>query len=256
MRTAEVAVEHMLTGLLALCAFVLPFWEGGLPLVDSLTSPALVGVLGLAYPVGVIFDKVADVVLSPMEQWLRLYGVGTRSPTEDDASLDVDPFPQDVLEYNLRTEEHTRVEWMDSLRSRVRTCRGVAVLGAPASIGVASLVDTVGVGWPPIFAGLTLVLLLVAVGLGSVEGLKLRKTYEPEVERGDDRKKRRRGMAPYTGLLAMAAVYVMAQFYKSGIPAAPGLIAAGGLGLSVSALWAWWQITKTHMKFVQRTPRE
>ena len=60
MKTVEVAIEHVLAGVLALCAFVLPLF-GGLNINPQfLQTGALIGVLGIAYLFGVVFDKVHE----------------------------------------------------------------------------------------------------------------------------------------------------------------------------------------------------
>src|SRR5438034_6254538 len=135
MKTAEVAIEHILTGVLALCAFLLPFLSEFGIAGKVLQNEVLVGALGVAYLFGVAFDRLADTILSSMEHYLRLSladeYLGNKKPT-----LDGDPFPQDQLEFALRSQKSGRLEWMDSLRSRIRTSRGLCVLGAPAAMGL------------------------------------------------------------------------------------------------------------------------
>ena len=240
MKTAEVAIEHVLTGLLTLCAFVLPFLDStARPSGGSLTNSAIVGVLGLAYLVGVVFDKLADTMLSPLEQWIRLSLAG---PPESEAH---DPFPQDALEYALRAKGGTRVEWMDSLRSRIRTCRGLAVLGAPAALGVAAFLDPSAVWLPPIVAFATL-LLVIAAAMGE-KRFKLRRTDVPPDPKAPDGAVLRRAVVPY-GLLGSTAGLASIT-YLLRAPLA-GFVATAGLALSALALWAWARITETHMKFV------
>src|SRR5258705_12994449 len=107
MKTAEVAIEHVLTGVLALCAFLLPLLSGSSFNERMLESETLIGVLGMAYLFGVVFDKLADTVLSPIEQWLRL-GLANEFLEENGPRYNGDPFPQDVLEYSLRGDKNGR----------------------------------------------------------------------------------------------------------------------------------------------------
>ena len=72
MNTAQVSIELILAGILALCAFVLPFWKGESISPQLLQSEALIGFLGLAYLLGVVFDKLADTMLTPAEHYLRI----------------------------------------------------------------------------------------------------------------------------------------------------------------------------------------
>jgi hypothetical protein len=94
MKTAEVAIEHILTGMLALCAFVLPLVPHDI--FDKLRhqESLLVGVLGLAYLLGVAFDRLADSILSPMEDYLRL-SLANDFLTKNKPTYKGDPFPQD-----------------------------------------------------------------------------------------------------------------------------------------------------------------
>ena len=66
MKTAEVAIEHVLAGLLAICAFILPF----VPRTHDLKidNTEIVGVLGLAYMIGVVFDRVAETRVDALDE--------------------------------------------------------------------------------------------------------------------------------------------------------------------------------------------
>ncbi|HUE99679.1 MAG TPA: hypothetical protein VMN99_10520 [Anaerolineales bacterium] len=71
MKTAQISVELVLAGFLGFYAFVLPFFPGAVLNSDLLQNEALVGVLGPAYLLGVIFDKLADTLLNPREHYFR-----------------------------------------------------------------------------------------------------------------------------------------------------------------------------------------
>ena len=172
MNTAEVAIEHVLTGLLALCAFLLPLLSGLQFDEKLLGSEAFIGVLGLAYLFGILFDSLADTLLGPIEQRIRLrLATEFLEKSEDGTEVGYpgDPFPQDVLEFRLRGEQNARVDWMDSLRSRIRTSRGLAVFGFPAAMGIAIFLSAQHVGqvrwqwWPHLFVAFNLFLLSLAI---------------------------------------------------------------------------------------------
>lgn len=135
MNTAQVSIELVLAGILAICAFVLPFWRGADISQNLLQADWLVALLGIAYLFGVVFDKLADFILSPMEHYLRLQEADDRLK-QHSKSKHQDPFPQDKFEVRLRAAHDGRLDWMNSLRSRIRTSREVAVLGLPASLGI------------------------------------------------------------------------------------------------------------------------
>ena len=178
MKTAEVAIEHVLTGLLALCAFLLPLLSGLQVNEKLIQSEALIGVLGLAYLFGVVFDRLADTLLSPIEQRLRLR-LASESLKRNKAYRG-DPFPQDFLEFSLRGEQNGRVDWMDSLRSRIRTSRGLAVFGFPAAMGIAIFFSAEPVSqvrwywWPHLAVAINLVLLSTATAVSSIRHLRAR----------------------------------------------------------------------------------
>ena len=152
MKTAEVAIEYILAGLLALCAFALPFAkllkiDVSLGTDGALDTGAIVGVLGVAYLLGIVFDRAADTLLGPFEVELRIERAaelfGKAKGSGDD------PFPVADLLYKLRKEVNGNFEWLQSLRSRIRTTREFAVLGLPAILGIAVHINcTQKCSWP------------------------------------------------------------------------------------------------------------
>ncbi|MDX6382743.1 MAG: hypothetical protein QOK48_316 [Blastocatellia bacterium] len=261
MKTAEVAIEHILTGLLALCAFALPLFSGNNYLENVLTKePALVGVLGLAYLSGVVFDKLADTVLSPIEQYLRISLVSERlSERETTVTVD-DPFPQDELEFNLRGEKNGRVDWMDSLRSRMRTCRGLSVLGAPAAMGLAVFHYQKGVRaawmeWPHMAVALNLFLIFLSVTI--ISSRKPIKTKE--LPSGGQRTKdtaRARMMwlsIIYSLTLIISAITIWRVTPLPQSPAARAVFFVCSAVAIWMPIWVWYRITKTYLSFVYRS---
>jgi hypothetical protein len=269
MKTAEVAIEYMLTGLLALCAFGLPLLSK--PDLDQrlLQSGAIIGVLGMAYLLGVVFDKLADSVLSPIEQWLRLRQADENFKNTKKHS---DAFPQDALELTLRGEDG-RLEWMDSLRGRIRTTRGLAVLGLPAAMGIAIFQGFMkddgavsDVSWRWLLYTLVFVNLLFIVG--SIWRLKTKKfrtwfkfLKTRDLTKDDDtritqmRKAKQdmwRGIRLYVLMLLTSTVTVIiiaalrAAHFESVVIGMFGAVAA------LLALWTWYSITKTYISFISK----
>ncbi len=264
MKTAKVAIEHVLAGLLALCAFVLPLLSG---LGDDQKLPqseALVGVLGIAYLFGIVFDKLADTVLSPIDKWLRL-NMADDHLENSRTCFNGDPFPQDALEFSLRGDQDGRLEWMDSLRSRIRTSRGLAVLGLPAAVGIAihqsfekdHLVSLNWFGWPYSPVLINLLLIVGSIWLSSRRGFELPKTSdlcEDECKRNkqmiEARKKMLVGIFLYVVLLIACAVTVSTIAVTAHSKSA--VIGIFGTVATLAGLWTWRSITKTYMKFVQQ----
>lgn len=105
MKTTELFVEQTLTGFMILTAAAVPFleWETleELPEVD-LSSAA--GAIGVAYLLGVIFDRFADTLLERFNRWKRiLFAIELKE--ENKALSPDDPFPEDQLEIEVIYQE-------------------------------------------------------------------------------------------------------------------------------------------------------
>ena len=126
MKTTELFVEQTLTGFMILTAAAVPFlaWETleELPEVD-VSSAA--GAIGVAYLLGVIFDRFADTLLERFNRWKRvLFAIELKE--ENKALSPDDPFPEDQLEIEVIFQGDEAWEWMDYIRSRLRVARAMA----------------------------------------------------------------------------------------------------------------------------------
>jgi hypothetical protein len=263
-KTAEVAIEHVLTGLLALAAFGLPLLSGLCLDGKFPQGEALVGVLGLAYLFGVVFDKLADTILSPLEQWLRL-DQADKLLAADQPAYRGDPFPQDALEFSLRGEQDGRLEWMDSLRSRIRTSRGLAVLGLPAALGIAVFhhftndpagAQAMWARWPSALVVASLLFLVGSVGIAKRFKGDRTDTLKKDAE---DRKKQmrkatttRRRATACCALLLIPAVTVSAAGAWHTADREALVIGACGAVATLLGLWSWRRITGTYLAFIAR----
>lgn len=267
MNTAQISIKLVLAGILALCAFVLPLWSGKNLSTDLLQSEALIGILGLAYLVGVIFDKLADTILTPMEDFLRLKQAGKF--LDDNTNFKgKDPFPQNDLEYSLKKADDGRLEWMNSLKSRIRTSRELAVLGLPATMGVILYLGTAG-NWKYIPIALNLLLFIVTAWLESnisdedsrSHGVQKKRLKTRDVLKDEAARKKQLQLAGKHAQQASIPYYLLMAISTIGIGIAAALdpgntlsltIGAGGLIISLLALWACLRITRTYLKFVAR----
>ena len=132
MSTTEVVVEQVLTGALVLLIVAASFdstqWH---VVADLVRSPTIsVALIGLAYLLGVPFDRFADSILQDLEDrarlrfaWDRLEKQPVSSPLDD-----VDPFHESLLRVKLQQKgaEAPR-EHMEYLRTRMRIARALAV---------------------------------------------------------------------------------------------------------------------------------
>lgn len=277
MSTAQVSIELVLAGILALCAFILPFLGWQDLTTDLLQSNALIGVLGVAYLFGVVFDKLADTMLTPMEDQLRLKQAAKyldRKPKFKGK----DAFPQNKLEFRLRKAQDGRLQWMESLKSRIRTSRELAVLGLPAALGIIIYQDIIkeceadsgqlcSAGWIYAFIVLNLVLLVTAVWRESRRRDEDVSQNQQKVFRTDDlamdigerlrqlelaSKQMHMNAMPYYLMIANSTIGIVVLSMRNTGNSSIALIGAGGLILTLLSLWASLRITRTYMKFVAR----
>ena len=277
MNTAQVSIELILAGILALCAFVLPFWKGQSINPELLQSEALIGFLGLAYLLGVVFDKLADTMLTPAEHYLRIRQ-GAKFLDDHKNFKGKDPFPQNDLEFSLKKAKDGRLDWMNSLKSRIRTSRELAVLGLPAVMGLTiyeGVTRPCGANQPacaawwmylPVVLNLTLFIAMIWLesrtsdedSLGGKNQAKL-KTHQLSLDRDtrDAQVKQAERQAhtaslPYYLLLANSVITtgIIALFNLNNQIII--LLAVGGTIISLLALWSCLRITRTYLKFVAR----
>ncbi|MCC7118791.1 MAG: hypothetical protein IT310_09720 [Anaerolineales bacterium] len=277
MNTAQVSIELILAGILALSAFVLPFWKGQGIDPAFLQNEALIGFLGLAYLLGVVFDKLADTMLTPAEHLLRIKQ-GAKYLDEHPNFKGSDPFPQNDLEFSLKKAKDGRLDWMNSLKSRIRTSRELAILGLPAVMGLTTYMGVTkncvanqpacATGWVYLPVVLNMIFFIAAIYLDSKTSDEdsTDKSVSPKLKThqlSHDRKTRERQLQqtkrqvhsasiPYYLLLANSILttgtIAAFNFDNSTIV----LVAVGGAMISLLALWSCLRITRTYLKFVAR----
>lgn len=280
MNTAQVSIELVLAGILALCSFVLPFWRGSELSQNLLQTDALIGILGLAYLFGVVFDKLADTILSPMEDFLRLKQAHTILEHRVKAKPK-DAFPQNRLEYELRSTKDGKLDWMNSLKSRIRTSREVAVLGLPASMGIAiyqglandcaQTSPVCSAHWIYLFVFLNLILFVLAAWMESrrsdeeSKDAKVIRIKTGDLDHDPIVRKRQMGQAEnqmwvdsriYQLILLNSAIAITIVAFLKPENSWIAMLSVGGLIVSVLSLWACLRITRTYIKFVARAGRE
>ena len=227
MKTTELFVEQTLTGLLILAAGAAPFlsWEkleklpgeakGGI----DISSAA--GAIGIAYLLGVIFDRFADTLLERINRWNRLlFAIDLKR--ENKALSPDDPFPEDRLQIEVIHKGHEAWEWMDYLRSRIRIAR------AMAAFLVSRILER--------------------------SSRRLPKTYDLRTDedcRGA-RAKMRVTTEPafWLGLFLLAlALGLIAVGTDPGRAGMAAVVGAGTVLTGIS-VWAWWRTTETFMQFL------
>ncbi|HAV77427.1 MAG TPA: hypothetical protein DCX53_08740, partial [Anaerolineae bacterium] len=188
-----------------------------------------------------------------------------------------DAFPQNKLEFRLRKAQDGRLQWMDSLKSRIRTSRELAVLGLPAALGIVVYRDEMqrcGEGsngchpqWTYAFIGLNLLLLIISVWKENRDrdedtdenNAKILKTND--LHKDKDKRRQQLNLAttqsrmnalPYYLLIANSSIGIVVVGFLNSGDSSIALIGAGGLILTLLSLWTCLRITRTYIKFVAR----
>src|SRR5581483_2899312 len=139
-KTGELFVEQVLIGALLLATGVLPWAPEIMARVaDKDTSLALVAaatLLGTAYVLGILGDRVADTLTESLDQHHRLRfalarllvdgGPAARLQPPEQAPWR-DPFREDRLRLTVLRDAGPVVAWLDYHRSRARVARALAV---------------------------------------------------------------------------------------------------------------------------------
>jgi hypothetical protein len=264
MKTTELFVEQTLTGFLVLTAAAAPFlsWEklqklpgeakGGI----DISSAA--GAIGIAYLLGVIFDRFADTLLERPNRWNRLL-FAIELKEENKALSPDDPFPEDRLQIEVIHEGDEPWEWMDYIRSRIRVARAMAAFVPAVTI---SMELALGLHDRPVIIGVALALVVaayVAAFLGSqiVErsSRRLPKTYDLHTDEDcqNARAKMRATTEPafWLGVFLLAlGIGLIALGTGPRRAAMTAVLATGAVVTAISA-WTWWRTTGTFMQFLR-----
>lgn len=263
MKTTEVFVEQVLIGFLVLLIGALPFVGATLPeSVGALkVIGSAIGTVGVAYLLGIPFDRFADSVLSSLETRTRLaFSVEHPVPGSED------PFPEDLLKIAVQQANDGTVAWMEYLRSRIRLARAVAVFapGLTLSAILATWPES-GQNWfvssaPPwavtatlgsscvIYATAFLCALRAEEALPKTNELLEMITARQEIPVFTWKK----DPVPWLLIPFVAIGVVLGMASQSGLCALVGVV---GLLITLLTGWSWWRITKTYMTFLANFER-
>ncbi len=265
MKTTEVFVEQVLIGFLVLLIGALPFvgaipseFDGLLKIIGS-----AIGVVGMAYLLGIPFDRFADTVLSSLERRNRLaFSAEHRVPKSGD------PFPASLLRIAVQQANDGTVAWLEYLRSRIRLARAVAVF-APG-LTLSAILAT----WPEseqswyvssaprwaVIATLGSSCVIYAMAFlwaihekktlpGTKKHLKMviKQKANPEKQQAIPGLTWKHDPVPWLLLPFVAIGVTLAVVSQSGLCVLVGVV---GLLITVLTGWSWWRITKTYMTFL------
>jgi hypothetical protein len=263
MKTTELFVEQTLTGFLVLTAAAAPFlsWETLQKLPDEAQGgvdiSSAAGAIGVAYLLGVIFDRFADTLLERFNRWNRLL-FAIELKQENKALSPDDPFPEDRLQIEVIHAGDEAWEWMDYIRARIRLARAMAVF-VPAltvsmelAMGLRDRPGTINAVLAMIVAAYVSAFLVSQMLERSSR--RMPKTYH--LRTGEDCQVARAQMRAVREPVFWLGVFLLALGLGL-IPlgAGPGrgamvAVFATGAVLTAISAWAWWRTTETFMQFL------
>jgi len=264
MKTTELFVEQTLTGFLVLTAAAAPFlsWEKLEELPEKakggIDISSAAGAIGIAYLLGVIFDRFADTLLERINRWNRLlFAIELK---EDNKALSPeDPFPEDRLQIEVIQKGDEAWEWMDYIRSRIRVARAMAVFVPAVTL---SLALAVGFRDRPVTVRIVLAIVVtayVAAFLASqiLERSRRRLPKTFDLHNDEDCRNARARMRATTepafwlgAFLLALGLGLIAAATGPGRAGMAALLATGAVLTAISG-WAWWRTTETFMQFLR-----
>jgi hypothetical protein len=264
MKTTELFVEPTLTGFLVLTAAAAPFlsWETLQELPDEaqggIDIGSAAGAIGVAYLLGIIFDRFADTLLARFNRWNRLlFAIELKKANE--ALSPEDPFPEDRLQIEVIHQGDEAWEWMDYIRARIRISRAMTAFAPALTL---SMELAIGLRDRP--AIIRAVLFSVAAAYVAAfivseilerSSLRLPKTYHLRTDE-DCRGARAKTRAAREPLFWLAVFLLVVGLGLIPLGAGPNRTAmsavfATGVVLSAIAAWAWWRTTLTFMEYLR-----
>jgi hypothetical protein len=264
MKTTELFVEQTLTGFLVLTAGAAPFlsWESLQKLPDEakggIDISSAAGAIGVAYLLGVIFDRFADTLLERVNRWNRLLFAIELKEGNKALSPD-DPFPEDRLQIEVIHEGDEAWEWMDYIRSRIRVARAMT-----AFVPALTLSMELAMGLrdrPGIIKAVLAIIVAAYVASFLVSQIlerssrRLPKTYDLHTDE-DCQGARAKMRATREPVFWLGVLLLTLGLGLIPLGAAPGQTAmaavlATGAVLTAISGWAWWRTTETFMQFLR-----
>ena len=250
MKTTEVFVEQVLTGLLLILIFTLPFgllsgelFGNAFEWTDMRILNGLIAV-GIAYLIGVPADRIADTLLSGLEKRHRGRVAAKEKLTYED------PFPEGLLKIAVLAAGGATAEWSDYLRSRIRLARALAVYSPALTFSALAAVA----GFPPLGSVMVVVATVCLYVATFVEVIPQAKDLpKTQAVRGIDRDElkrkldwRRDAATRALGIFVVASVALAALISS---PAAFG-VAASGILATIASAWSWTRINVTYRNFL------
>lgn len=292
MKTTELYIEQVIIGFLVLAIVGLP-WAPELKyqLGDINIAEGSV-FLGLAFLLGIPFDRFADTLSERLERHHRLQFALDRyegqklpapKPEPDDKKLTKDIFTEDEYRLAGLREEDAVVNWIEYHRSRIRLARALAVYGPALTLSLTLSMARRDTGMSHREIGIWLIAVAGGYVVWSIFASSPKGAlFGEELPRTDgalfiDYAKKRRHVNKETGRVqkgSFAAVQLLFDESRSLVVPVAILVAALSFGLNYSSktawvavcgalvtvvsTWSWWRISSTYRAYlvdVATTPK-
>ena len=242
--------------------------------------------LGLAFLLGIPFDRFADTLTDRLDQHHRLQFALERyegktlpapKPQPDDKKLQSDIFAEDEYRLCGLRDKDAVVNWIEYHRSRIRLARALAVYGPPLTLSLTLAMTRKYNGPSPAEIGVWLLAVAVGYMLWAIfASSRKRALFGDELPRTDDAllvkyaKKRHRVdgqtdpvrkpefAAPglrlwaeeWSSLVVPVLVLVVAVAYGVKYSGKTGWVAVCGALVTVVSAWGWWRISSTYRAYL------
>lgn len=280
MKTTELYIEQVIIGFLVLAIAALPWApELGITLGDISIAEGSV-LLGLAFLLGIPFDRLADTLTERLDRHHRLLFAlskweGKKFPAAKPANnnqLEEDIFAEDEYRLQELRDKEAVVKWIDYHRSRIRLARALAVYGPALTLSSTLYMARsdpamsdykIGVWLGAVVAGYV-VWGIVANPESGLFGQKLPRTNETDFEQyakdrdrineqGQVKKDSRAGVRVWSkewSLVVPVGVLVAALSFGLYYKGKTAWIAVGGALVTVISAWTWWRISATYRTYL------
>jgi len=253
--TTEVFVEQVLIGLLVLLVVAM-LCAGSVEELAELAQGDLlqgVAILGAAYLIGIVYDRVADTMLQDVERHARLRFLFKERFSR---LRDADPFPED----RLRTMLHGRAPattQANYLRTRMRLTRALATI-LPAlttawvlrqASGLHPCLRWTGLLMLPLLYGLALVSRFLVDRPPRTNDAEKLEDYRMVIARKSVGVCQQIREEPLTPIFL---VWLGVSLLLAAFAGRPALVVAvlGGAALTLLCGWVWWRITRTFFRLL------
>ncbi len=282
MKTTQLYIEQVIIGFLIIVIVLFPWLPEAItkfePIKSSFSGFAAVGsaALGIAFFLGIPFDRLADTLTERLDHAQRLAVAFVRAPK---IATGTDPYPEDELLLKCLTKQNGITARMDYLRSRIRLSRALAVYGpaltATSTFGAAryhQIVPADYLKW--------LILLFLAIAAAYTVWTLAIIRFAKELPRTDDvafvAAAKNRDLVPLcrwtvtargkisdfsiwrseAKFYAPAALLIIGVLLSTSCDAVADrghglfLVALGGIVLTTISAWSWWRTSNTYRKFL------